>query len=42
MYTRLVKTLKDVRKGAPPVVVQNAGQVNVGQQQVNVAKVEGT
>ncbi|MBA3726925.1 MAG: hypothetical protein H0W86_10850 [Armatimonadetes bacterium] len=42
MYTRQVKTLKDLRKGAPPVVVQNAGQVNVGQQQVNVAKVEGT
>jgi len=41
MYTRLVKTLRDLRKSAPPVVVQQAGQVNVGQQQVNVTKAEG-
>lgn len=37
MYLRLLRTLKELRKGAPPVVVQNAEQVNVGQQQVNVS-----
>ena len=36
MYIRLVKTLRELKKGSNPVVVQNAGQVNVGQQQVNV------
>jgi hypothetical protein len=41
MYLRLVRTLKELRKGSPPVVVQNAEQVNVGQQQVNVGKIEG-
>ena len=37
MYLRLVRTLKDLKKSSPPVVVQNAEQVNVGQQQVNVS-----
>jgi len=29
--------LRDLRRYGPAVVVQNAGQVNVGAQQVNVA-----
>jgi hypothetical protein len=37
MYIRLVRTLRDLKKGSNPVVVQNAEQVNVGQQQVNVS-----
>ncbi|MBA3727409.1 MAG: hypothetical protein H0W86_13505 [Armatimonadetes bacterium] len=41
MYLQLVKTLKELRRATPPIVVQQAGQVNVGQQQVNVGKVEG-
>ncbi len=37
MYIRLVRTLKELKKAGSPVVVQNASQVNVGNQQVNVS-----
>jgi hypothetical protein len=37
MFVRLLRALRDLRRFAPTVVVQNAGQVNVGSQQVNVA-----
>jgi hypothetical protein len=37
MYLRTLRALQDLRKGPQPVFVQNAGQVNVGQQQVNMA-----
>jgi hypothetical protein len=33
----MLRALRDLRKAPPGVLVQNAGQVNVGQQQVNVA-----
>jgi hypothetical protein len=34
---RTLRALRDLRRYAPAVVIQNAGQVNVGGQQVNVA-----
>jgi hypothetical protein len=37
MFLRTLRALRDLRRGPQPVFVQNAGQVNVGQQQVNVA-----
>lgn len=37
---RTVKTLTDLRR-AGPVYVGHAGQVNVGQQQVNIARPAG-
>jgi hypothetical protein len=37
MFMRTLRTLANLRKVPLAVVVQNAGQVNVGQQQVNVA-----
>jgi hypothetical protein len=36
MFLRTLRGLRDLRKVPLAVVVQNAGQVNVGQQQVNV------
>jgi hypothetical protein len=36
-FLRLVRALRDLRRMMPSLVIQNAGQVNVGQQQVNVA-----
>jgi hypothetical protein len=37
LFLRTVRALQDLRRQAPPVVVRRAGQVNIGQQQVNVA-----
>jgi hypothetical protein len=37
MFLRTLRALRDLRRGPQPVFVQNAGQVNVGQQQVNVS-----
>ena len=37
LFVRAMRTLRDLRRYAPSVVVQNAGQVNVGQHQVNTA-----
>jgi hypothetical protein len=37
LLLRTVRALQDLRRQAPPVVVRRAGQVNIGQQQVNVA-----
>jgi hypothetical protein len=37
IYLRTLRALRDLRRCPPAVLVQNAGQVNVGQQQVNVA-----
>ena len=39
MFSRTLRALRDLRRYAPSVVVQNAGQVNVGGQQVNVGAV---
>ena len=38
MFLRGIRALRDLRRYAPAVVVQNAGQVNVGGQQVNVVR----
>jgi hypothetical protein len=37
VFLRTLRALRDLRRYAPTVIVQNAGQVNVGGQQVNVA-----
>jgi hypothetical protein len=37
MFLRTLHALRDLRRYAGPVIVQQAGQVNVGSQQVNVA-----
>jgi hypothetical protein len=41
MFLRTLKALRELRRQVPGVVVQNAGQVNVGQQQVNVNAGDG-
>jgi hypothetical protein len=35
-FLRVLRQMRDLRRYAPPVIVNNGGQVNVGQQQVNV------
>lgn len=37
IFTRSLRTLKDLRRHAPMMVVQNVGQLNVAEQQFNVA-----
>jgi hypothetical protein len=37
MFLRTLKALRDLRRNVPGVVVQNAGQVNIGGQQLNVS-----
>ncbi len=37
MFLRTLRSLRDLRRYNNPVIVQNAGQVNVGGQQINVA-----
>jgi hypothetical protein len=37
IFLRTLRALRDLRRYTPPVIVQNARQVNVGGQQVNVA-----
>ena len=41
IFLRTLKALRDLRRQVPGVVVQNAGQVNVGQQQLNVSAGNG-
>jgi hypothetical protein len=41
IYLRTLRALRDLRRGPQPVLVQNAGQVNVAQQQVNVGQEAG-
>ena len=38
LFLRTLRALRDLRRYGPTVVVQNAGQVNVGAQQLNVAQ----
>lgn len=38
-FLRTLRQLRDLRRYVPPVIVNNGGQVNVANQQVNVAKV---
>jgi hypothetical protein len=35
-FLRVLRQMRDLRRYAPPVIVNNGGQVNVGNQQVNV------
>lgn len=37
-YMRTLRQMRDLRRYAPPVIVNNGGQVNVANQQVNVSK----
>jgi hypothetical protein len=37
LLLRTVRALQDLRRQASPVVVRRAGQVNIGQQQLNLA-----
>jgi hypothetical protein len=37
VFLRTLRTLRDLRRCSPTVIVQTAGQVNVGRQQVNLA-----
>jgi hypothetical protein len=37
IFLRNLRALRDLRRCPQPIFVQNAGQVNVGQQQVNVS-----
>lgn len=41
MALRTLRALRDLRRYAPAVIVQNAGQVNVAGQQVNVNQSRG-
>ncbi len=38
LFLRTMRQLRDLRRYAPAVTIQNAGQVNIGQQQVNAAQ----
>jgi hypothetical protein len=38
MFVRVLRALRGLRLYAGPVIVQKAGQVNVGGQQVNVSQ----
>jgi hypothetical protein len=37
MFVRSLRALRDLRRNAPAMIVQNTGQVNLREQQVNVA-----
>jgi hypothetical protein len=37
-FLRVLRQLRDLRRYAPPVIVNNGGQVNVASQQVNITK----
>lgn len=37
-FLRVLRQMRDLRRYAPPVIVNNGGQVNVASQQVNVAQ----
>lgn len=39
-FLRTVRALRDLRRYSPTVIVQNAGQVNVGQTQINACRAE--
>ncbi len=39
LFLRTLRQLRDLRRYAPAVTIKNAGQVNIGEQQVNVAQI---
>ena len=41
IFLRTLKALRDLRRQVPGVVVQSAGQISVGQQQLNVSAGNG-
>ncbi len=41
LFLRTLRALRDLRRYAPAVTIQNAGQVNIGAQQVNAAQIQG-
>ena len=40
LFTRTLRSLRDLRRYSASVVVQNVGQLNLGQAQVNITKAE--
>ena len=40
LFLRTLRALRDLRRYAPTVMIYNAGQVNIGQQQVNAAQIQ--
>jgi hypothetical protein len=38
MFLRTLRALRELRRYAPTITIQNAGQVNIGSQQLNVAE----
>jgi len=38
IFLRTLRALRDLRKHSPTLIVQNAGQVNVADKQVNVVQ----
>ena len=40
LFLRTLRALRDLRRYAPTVMIQNAGQVNIGQQHVNAAQIQ--
>lgn len=40
LFLRTLRALRDLRRYAPQVTIQNAGQVNIGAQQVNAAQIQ--
>lgn len=42
LYLRTLRQLRDLRRYAPSIMIQNADQVNIGGQQINVAKTENS
>ncbi len=39
LFLRTLRQLRDLRRYVPAVTIQNAGQVNIGQQQINAAQI---
>lgn len=37
MYLRILRQMRDLRRYVPPVIVNNGGQVNIAEKQVNIA-----
>ena len=40
LFLRTLRALRDLRRYAPTVMIQDAGQVNIGQQQVNAVQIQ--
>ena len=40
LFLRTLRQLRDLRRYTPPVVVRNVSQLNIAQQQMNVAQTQ--